>query len=137
MVIYRVLFQSFFFSKRIILNRNFFLDQHLLVYAADLFTHVLDLGIAHEPCCHFVIDSPSIKNSFLNLVPLPGTTSEVLDLKTLDILKISISKEALINSFSYTYGSLNNKLAILHYILVHLTDLEFVNEVNKSILNFR
>lgn len=107
----------------------YILDQHLLVYAADLFTHVLDLGIAHEPCCHFIIDSPSITNSFLNLVPLPGTTTEVLDLKTFDILKLSLTRKKLIDSFNYKYASLNNKLSILHYILVHLNDMEFINEV--------
>lgn len=101
-----------------------------MIYVADLFTHVLDLGIAHEPCCHFVIDSPSISNSFLNLVPLSGTSSEILDLKTLDILRVSISKKQLIDSFNYDHASLNNKLSILHYILIHLCDMEFVNEVN-------
>ncbi|XP_065226070.1 protein pigeon isoform X2 [Planococcus citri] len=104
-------------------------DQHLLVYAADLFTHVLDLGIAHEPCCHFIMDSPSITNSFLNLVPVPGTLSEVLDLKTLEILKLSIPKRKLIESFNYKHASLNNKLSILHFILVHLNDTEFINEL--------
>ena len=100
------------------------------MYAADLFIHVLDLGIAHEPCCHFIINSPSIKNSFLNLVPLPGATSEVLDLKTLEILKISLTKKKLINAFNYEYASLHNKLSILHYILVHLNDMELINEVS-------
>ncbi|XKL59454.1 hypothetical protein PGB90_000470 [Kerria lacca] len=104
-------------------------DQHLLVYVSDLFAHVLDLGISHEPCCHFAISTPLIDNSFSNLVPIPGTTSEVLDLSNLDILETFISKNQLIQSFNDENTSLHNKLSILHYILMHLNDMEMIKEI--------
>ncbi len=106
----------------------------MIVYVSDLFTHILDLGIAHEPCCHFVVPSQPTKNAFSKLVPVPGVTSEILDLTTFDVFKISVSKDLLLRSYFDEETSLQNKLSILHYVLNHLNDMETIRKVLKLYL---
>jgi hypothetical protein len=44
-------------------------EHHMLVFQADLFMHLLDVGITHEPCCHIVC-SPFTRNAAItHLVP--------------------------------------------------------------------
>lgn len=104
-------------------------EQHLIVQVSDLYTHVLDVGIGHEPCCHFVIfGSPRMQNT-ANIVPVPGVTSETIDLKTLDLFKVTITKTQLLRAYLDENSSVDNKLSILHYLLTHLNDTETVCQV--------
>lgn len=96
-----------------------------------MFTHVLDLGTEHEPCCHFVMSSPSITDSFSKLIPLPGCPSEIFDLSSFDVFKIEISKKDLLNAYLNRHLSIQNKLSILHYVLVHINDMDMVQEVSS------
>lgn len=43
-------------------------DHHILVFQPDLFTHLLDIGVTHEPCCHIVC-APFNKQPVTYLVP--------------------------------------------------------------------
>lgn len=111
------------------------LDQHLIVYVSNLFTHVLDLGIEHEACCHFVTSSPSTLNSFSKLVPIPGCPSEILDLSSFDMYKSEVSRTDLIKTYLNRHLSIQNKLSILHYVLVHLNDLDMTQEVSGTLIS--
>lgn len=104
----------------------------MVVYAPGLFTHLLDIGLNHEPCCHILMnnDIPGVPTSASHMVPLLGCLTMV-DLPTLDIVELSIPTAQLVNTFKVNQ-SLDNRLSILHYLLVHLGDLETVAEVKFS-----
>lgn len=126
---------NFLHYKTGLRKHNFFADQHLIVHVSDLFIHVLDLGIDHEPCCHFVVSTPATNISISNLIHLPGTSSEVLDITSLDIYQVSVSKNQLFSSFWDVDTTIHNRLSILHYILVHKNDMEMINEVKNFLRN--
>lgn len=44
------------------------LGDHMLVYQANMFVNLLDIGVSHEPCCHIVCP-PFIKQPVTHLVP--------------------------------------------------------------------
>lgn len=102
-------------------------DHHILVLIPGLFTHLLDIGINHEPCGHIVM--PCLINSDidLRLVPLCYDNNTVINLNTLDIIKISIPNSLLIETFK-SETALDNKIAIIHYLLVHKNQFEIVSE---------
>ncbi|XP_021937949.1 protein pigeon isoform X4 [Zootermopsis nevadensis] len=106
-------------------------DQHMIVYAPGLFTHLLDIGLAHEPCCHILMSCtlPGIPSYTSHLVPLLqyGNTVTV-DLPTLDLIPLTVTTGHLVETFKCDH-SLENQLAILHYFLVHQGDLETVTEL--------
>ncbi|PNF19513.1 hypothetical protein B7P43_G02331 [Cryptotermes secundus] len=106
-------------------------DQHMAVYAPGLFTHLLDIGLSHEPCCHILMSCtlPGIPFYTSHLVPLLqyGNTVTV-DLPSLDLIPLTVTTRHLIETFKNDH-SLENQLAILHYFLVHQGDLETISEV--------
>lgn len=103
----------------------------MVVYAPGLFTHLLDIGLAHEPCCHILMSCtlPGIPLYTSHLVPLLqyGNTVTV-DLPSLDLIPLTVTTSHLIETFKNDH-SLENQLAILHYFLVHQGDLETISEV--------
>ncbi|XP_069681884.1 protein pigeon isoform X1 [Periplaneta americana] len=106
-------------------------DQHMVVYAPDLFTHLLDIGLAHEPCCHVLMSCtlPGIPSHTSHLVPLLQYSNTVtVDLPTLDLIQLTVTTGHLVETFKSDH-SLENQLAILHYFLVHQGDLETVSEL--------
>ncbi|XP_023721304.1 protein pigeon isoform X3 [Cryptotermes secundus] len=109
-------------------------DQHMAVYAPGLFTHLLDIGLSHEPCCHILMSCtlPGIPFYTSHLVPLLqyGNTVTV-DLPSLDLIPLTVTTRHLIETFKNDH-SLENQLAILHYFLVHQGDLETISELLMS-----
>jgi hypothetical protein len=103
----------------------------MVVYAPGLLTHLLDIGLAHEPCCHILMGCtlPGILSNTSHLVPLLqyGNTVAV-DLPTLDLVPLTVTTGHVVETFKCDH-SLENQLAILHYFLVHQGDLETVTEV--------
>lgn len=50
----------------------------MLIFQAELFMHLLDTGLSHEPCCHIVCQ-PLAKQSITHLVPCFKSNSIAYD----------------------------------------------------------
>lgn len=108
----------------------YLLDHHMLIFIPGVFTHLLDIGINHEPCCHIVTTSIVTSENELRLVPLCCENNTTINLNTLDIIPITIPVSNLIDTFK-SDTTLDNKISILHYLIVHRNDFDTVGEVIK------
>lgn len=104
----------------------------MLVYIPEICTHLLDIGFSHDPSCHIIttareIPGLDLERTCLTLVDTLGNYS-VLNMPTLDIIDLRVSTEQLAETFKKT-TSLENKLSIIHYLLVHKNETENVIEV--------
>lgn len=106
-------------------------DHHMLVYQSDIFCHLLDVGGSHEPCCHIVC-APKFnghaEQQLNQLVPCLKWGSIAFDVCTLNLISTSIPKAHLIDAFK-TDRSIDNRKSILHYFLIHTSDLDVLSEV--------
>lgn len=105
-------------------------DQHLLVFASELFTHLLDVGSAHEPCNHVMLSPPLSMDwcaSPLNHTP-PRLGALLLDVAAAKVLKLKITRAELATSFKFDH-CVHNRAAILHQLIQHYADQETVMEV--------
>ncbi|XP_021702282.1 protein pigeon isoform X1 [Aedes aegypti] len=109
-------------------------DHHMLVFQADLFMHLLDVGLSHEPCCHIVCP-PFTRQPVTHLVPCFATNNICYDSATLDLISITIPKNHLIEAFRND-TSIDNRLAIVHYFLAHSSGdiLEIFSELLSIIM---
>ena len=62
--------------------------------------------------------------------------SVTIDLVTLSIYKIEVSTQFLIDAYKHEEIVLSNRLAILHYFMVHLGDMDTVGEVRNCLYCF-
>lgn len=135
-------------------------DQQLVVYSEGLFVHLLDIGPSHEPCCHILLgDNSTNKSNVAHLAtlwqpPPPSDKSNsnnssarttnikspegsiLIDLVTLNIYKIEVSTQFLIDTYKNKEIVLSNRLAILHYFMIHLGDMDTVAEVRCNLYIF-
>lgn len=122
--LYRILFY---------IKNNIFciLDHHMMVFIPGYFTHLLDIGINHEPCCHIMIPKPLQKteNYLMKLVPLSNDSDLVINLNTLEVFPLVVNNSHLIETFKKN-NHLENKISIIHYLLVHLNEADVVAEVS-------
>lgn len=86
----------------------------------------------HEPYCHIATD-PLISDRdsrSLYLAPLLSADDYIINLTNLDIIDMSILELLMVETFK-SNTTLENKLSILHYFIVHLEDLGIASEVNN------
>ncbi|KAJ8933460.1 hypothetical protein NQ314_014017 [Rhamnusium bicolor] len=104
---------------------------HLVIFIPEVCTHLLDIGLMHEPCCH-ITTKPIISNIETHLLCLAPIVSEelgyVVNLATLDLIDINISTSLLVETFK-TETLLENKLSILHYLILHSEETDIASEL--------
>lgn len=105
----------------------------MLVFIPEVCSHLLDIGFGHDPVCHIIttareISSLDLNRTCLALVNTLGKYS-VLNMPTLDVVDLHVSTALLTETFKKC-ASLENKLAIIHYLLVHKNETDTVVEVN-------
>ena len=120
-------------------------NHHMIVFVQNCFTHLLEIGLHHEPCCHILCGPlPLVSSQSSYLVPLldlnegnkesnnslANCTSEIVtvDLPTLDLVTLTIPMQFLIETFSKE-SSVEVKLGILHYFFCHKNDFDIVAEL--------
>lgn len=129
-------------------------DSHMVVFVQDFFTHLLEIGLHHQPCCHILSgpltnvpshssylvpllnlsDSSDVKTKYsVNAeanVSLSSNSTNILtiDLPTLDLVTLTVPTNFLVDVFKKE-TSTEVRLSILHYFLCHKNDLETVAEL--------
>ncbi|KAG5675167.1 hypothetical protein PVAND_005092 [Polypedilum vanderplanki] len=106
------------------------IDEYMLVFQADLFINLLDIGLEHEPCGHIVAE-PFTRQPVTHLVPCFNSIS--YDSATLDLISLQIPKNHLIDTFKND-TSIDNRINILHYFLVHKNDFDIFAELLNIIM---
>ncbi|XP_022909913.1 protein pigeon isoform X2 [Onthophagus taurus] len=110
-----------------------FYGDHMLVSIPSLCIHLLDIGFLHEPCCHIVLNDNNTPSMDLNKISLTtirglGDSNFALNVPTLDIIDFHLPTKELVDTFK-SINSLENRLSILHYLIVHRNEAEAVVEL--------
>lgn len=102
----------------------------MLVFIPEVCTQLLDIGIKHEPCCHvslkpLLTETPSHK---LCLAPL-AAYGKLVNIATLDLIDFEITKDLLVETYK-NEETLENKTAIIHYLMQHMDEADTALEVD-------
>lgn len=106
----------------------------MLVFIPGVCAQLLDIGSMHEPCCHITtVAELATDTDQLCLAPLyKFGKHSVLNVTNLDILNVHISTSVLVKTFK-SDTSIQNKLSILHYLLLHLGEMDIAGELVSSL----
>lgn len=104
----------------------------MMVFVPGICTHLLDIGVMHEPFCH-VTTGPilsTLETHKLSLTPILTENGKdyVVNLATLDLIDMTVSISLITQTFK-SDTAIENKLAILHYLILHQSDIESASEV--------
>jgi hypothetical protein len=98
-------------------------NHHMLVLVPELFTHLLEIGINHEPCCHILC----------NPLPIPSSVSYLVSLFNLNNSKRT-KKNFLYNNSDLKINYSNGNGLVTNFITNILTiDLPTMNLVQLTI----
>ncbi|XP_044016035.1 protein pigeon isoform X2 [Aphidius gifuensis] len=117
-------------------------DDYMIVFVQGSFTHVLEIGVTHDPSCHILCGPLSaISQTASYLVPLLDLNQTkhqkkysdnddvcntlTIDLPTLDLVTLTIPTDFLVDVFKKE-SSIYVRLGILHYFLCHRHDFDKV-----------
>lgn len=109
-------------------------DDHMMVFIPGVCTQLLDISMIHEPSNHITTHPllPEYEISKTCLTPLIKCGKySVLNLTTLDVIDLHVPTTQLIETFK-SETTLDNKLAILHYLLVHQGEMDVAIELISS-----
>ena len=96
-----------------------------------LYTQMIDISLYHEPCCHIVIPMDEC-DSGPSLAPLLGWgLHAMVDLNTLDVVTMIVADKDLTATFK-SNTVVENKLAILHYLIQHDGNMDLAEEVSGT-----
>lgn len=104
----------------------------MLVFIPAVCTHLLDIGVMHEPCCH-VITKPLLTDFEVHTICLTSLVTlggdHVINLATLDLIDMHVPTSLLVQTFK-SDTIMGNKLSILHYLILHRSEMETVSDVS-------
>lgn len=105
-------------------------DDHMLVIIPGICIQLLDIGSMHEPSCHVTVNS--FNTELTSLAPLYSFgRHSALNLATLDVINVNIPTTQFVEIFK-SQTTLENKLSILHYLLLHANEMEIVAQLIAS-----
>jgi hypothetical protein len=105
-------------------------DDLMLVFQAGLFLNLLDIGLEHDPVGH-IVAAPFTRHNVTHLVPCFNSIS--YDSATLDLISMQVPKSHLIETFKND-TSIDNRLSIIHYFLLHYNDIDIFAELLTIIM---
>lgn len=119
-------------------------EDYMIVFVQGSFTHVLEIGVSHDPTCHILCGPLTNINDktasylvpLLNINPSKqqkkyhSDTDDVsstltIDLPTLNLITLTVTGDFLVDVFKRE-TSIYVRLGILHYFLCHRCDFEKV-----------
>ncbi|KAF5284324.1 hypothetical protein FQA39_LY04617 [Lamprigera yunnana] len=112
-------------------------DHHILVFIPGICSQLLDVGILHEPTCHITIptDLFNLPIEQINYVPIIKMgNAKVLNLTNLEVIDLTVTSLQLVQMFK-SDTTLENKLSIMHYFLIHHPDTDAIAELLTSQLD--
>ncbi|KAM3960865.1 LOW QUALITY PROTEIN: gamma-secretase activating protein pigeon [Aphomia sociella] len=102
-------------------------ENHLLVNIPMLFTHLIDISLYHEPCCHIVLPMEECESG-PSLALLGWGPHVMVDLNTLDVVVMTVQEKDITATFK-SNTAIENKLAIMHYLIQHEGNMELAEEL--------
>lgn len=90
---------------------------------------LLDIGTMHEPCCHITTSYQNFSTQQVSLAPLYSFGKHsALNVATLEVVDVHVSVSRLVQTFK-SQTTLENKLSIMHYLLLHAGEVETVAQL--------
>lgn len=112
----------------------------MIVFVQNFFTHLLEIGLHHQPCCHVLcgpLSNVPVDSSYLVPIFNLNTTNDVkiltIDLPTLDLVYLSIPSNFLVKVFKKE-TSMEVRLGIIHYFLCHKSNPEILSELISTMV---